>query len=60
MYSFLFQKLKDSVGNHPTDIKAKISWYTGVARNALVVVIGTVIAYSFSRYGVQPFKLTGI
>lgn len=53
------KKLKDSVGNQPQSFGAKVLWYTGVARNALVVIIGSAIAYIFTLYGSQPFKLTG-
>ncbi|XP_075230948.1 sodium-independent sulfate anion transporter-like isoform X2 [Lycorma delicatula] len=59
IFLLLMKKLKDSVGNQPQNIKQKISWYIGVARNALVVVIGTLMAFGFSSYGLQPFKLTG-
>lgn len=37
----------------------KITWAITLARNALVVIIGTVIAYIFYTNNKEPFKLTG-
>ncbi|KAF2887549.1 hypothetical protein ILUMI_18624 [Ignelater luminosus] len=41
------------------NIFGKIIWLLCIARNAVVVVIGTVIAYILYTDGVEPFKLTG-
>nr|XP_018916470.1 PREDICTED: sodium-independent sulfate anion transporter-like isoform X1 [Bemisia tabaci] len=34
-------------------------WLFGLAKNAIVVLIGTVLAFIFFQNGFQPFKLTG-
>ncbi|KAK9509028.1 hypothetical protein O3M35_006442 [Rhynocoris fuscipes] len=40
-------------------ILKKCAWLFGLARNAVVVLLGTLIAYIFFIYDVQPFVLTG-
>lgn len=37
----------------------KTLWFVSTCRNALAVILGCVIAYSFELYGYQPFNLTG-
>lgn len=34
-------------------------WVTSLARNAVVVILGVILTYSFFSYGVKPFKITG-
>lgn len=41
------------------NIFGKIIWLLCIARNAVVVIIGTLIAYILYTDGVEPFKLTG-
>lgn len=38
---------------------SKVMWFVSTCRNALAVVLGCVIAYSFELYGYHPFNLTG-
>ena len=37
----------------------KAIWFVSTCRNALVVLLGCVIAYAFELYGYHPFSLTG-
>lgn len=37
----------------------KLMWLISLGRNALVVVFGTTLAYIFSTYDAEPFRLTG-
>lgn len=38
---------------------AKTVWILGLSSNAIVVIFGTLLAYSFAIYDKQPFLLTG-
>lgn len=38
----------------------KIMWLLSLSRNALIVIMGTSMAYIFAIHGEKPFKLTGI
>ncbi|XP_046455001.1 sodium-independent sulfate anion transporter-like isoform X2 [Daphnia pulex] len=38
---------------------SKAIWFVSTCRNALAVILGCVIAYSFELYGYHPFNLTG-
>uniref|UniRef100_A0A336KGN5 CSON009900 protein n=1 Tax=Culicoides sonorensis TaxID=179676 RepID=A0A336KGN5_CULSO len=46
------------IGQHRGSYRA-LAKYLSLSRNALVVFIGTLMAYIFSLYGMQPFLLTG-
>ncbi len=35
-------------------------WFVSTCRNALAVILGCVIAYSFELHGYHPFNLTGL
>ena len=37
----------------------KIMWLICLSRNAIVVILGMILAYSLSIHGVKPFELTG-
>ncbi|XP_076763779.1 sodium-independent sulfate anion transporter isoform X2 [Xylocopa sonorina] len=37
----------------------KFLWVTSLARNAIVVIFGIVLAYTLHRYDIKPFKITG-
>jgi len=37
----------------------KIGWLLNLSRNALVVIVGTVMAYIFYINDLNPFNLTG-
>ena len=37
----------------------KCLWVVSLARNAVVVIIGIILSYSLSSYGIKPFKITG-
>ncbi|XP_011633708.1 sodium-independent sulfate anion transporter-like isoform X3 [Pogonomyrmex barbatus] len=50
--------LKNIPGKRTGTIFQKIGWLLALSRNALVVVIGTVMAYIFYINGQNPFKLT--
>ncbi|KAK5640780.1 hypothetical protein RI129_009327 [Pyrocoelia pectoralis] len=41
------------------NILSKVLWLSSIARNAIVVIFGTVIAWIFYTYGDKPFILTG-
>lgn len=34
-------------------------WLISLARNAIVVVVGTLIAYILYSHGIKPFQITG-
>ncbi|KAG6803091.1 sodium-independent sulfate anion transporter isoform X1 [Apis mellifera caucasica] len=51
--------LKNLPGRRTGSWPQKITWAITLARNALVVIIGTVIAYIFYTNNKEPFKLTG-
>ncbi|XP_014259205.1 sodium-independent sulfate anion transporter isoform X2 [Cimex lectularius] len=60
----LCKKLKEvsETWNGDTPLKhgiKKAAWLLGLARNAVVVIVGTLLAYVISLYGLQPFLLTG-
>ncbi|KAF5284362.1 hypothetical protein FQR65_LT13579 [Abscondita terminalis] len=38
---------------------AKVIWLTSIARNAIVVMFGTLLAWVLYENGIQPFALTG-
>ncbi|KAF5289752.1 hypothetical protein FQA39_LY03669 [Lamprigera yunnana] len=38
---------------------SKIIWLVSIARNAVVVIMGTVLAWALCEYGEKPFALTG-
>lgn len=48
------QKLKDVKGRFAVPLK-----YISLARNAIVVLFGTILAYCLSTNGKSPFTLTG-
>ncbi|KAL6261210.1 hypothetical protein P5V15_008735 [Pogonomyrmex californicus] len=50
--------LKNIPGKRTGTIFQKIGWLLALSRNALVVVIGTIMAYIFYINGQNPFKLT--
>ncbi|XP_076248706.1 sodium-independent sulfate anion transporter [Calliopsis andreniformis] len=37
----------------------KFLWVVSLARNAVVVIVGIILSYSLSSYGIKPFKITG-
>lgn len=41
------------------NILGKVLWLCSIARNAVVVIIGTLIAWILYTNGIKPFKLTG-
>ncbi|XP_033319882.1 sodium-independent sulfate anion transporter-like isoform X1 [Bombus bifarius] len=51
--------LKNLPGRRTGTWSQKIAWATILARNALVVIVGTLMAYIFSIYDLYPFNLTG-
>lgn len=51
--------LKKLPGRRTGSIFEKIGWLLGLSRNALVVIIGTVMAYIFYTNNLEPFTLTG-
>ncbi|KAG5307986.1 S2611 protein, partial [Acromyrmex insinuator] len=51
--------LKNIPGQRTGTILQKIGWFLGLFRNALVVMIGTVIAYIIYINDLEPFTLTG-
>ncbi|KAG7212725.1 hypothetical protein KM043_012992 [Ampulex compressa] len=51
--------LKNIPGRRSGTVPQKIAWTLTLARNALVVIAGAVMAYVFHIYGREPFKLTG-
>ncbi|XP_076378212.1 sodium-independent sulfate anion transporter isoform X3 [Megalopta genalis] len=51
--------LKNLPGRRTGTWPEKLAWIVTLARNALVVVAGTVMAYIFYANHQQPFKLTG-
>ncbi|XP_076652145.1 sodium-independent sulfate anion transporter [Halictus rubicundus] len=51
--------LKNLPGRRTGTWPQKLAWIVTLARNALVVVVGTVMAYIFYVNHQQPFKLTG-
>lgn len=61
------QKLKDYDGSklNPSEMTrvrrylGKLCWILSVSRNAIVVVIGMILAYVLSNMGYHPFKITG-
>nr|XP_024214091.1 sodium-independent sulfate anion transporter isoform X3 [Halyomorpha halys] len=47
-------------GETPTKLVLKKTvWLLGLARNAVVVIIGTALAYTLSVHDIKPFLLTG-
>ncbi|XP_031771541.1 sodium-independent sulfate anion transporter-like isoform X4 [Apis florea] len=64
VYLYALSKIKDKLsdnlpGRRTGSWPQKIAWAIILARNALVVIIGTVIAYIFYTNNEEPFKLTG-
>lgn len=51
--------LKNVPGRRTGTVLQKIGWLLGLSRNALVVIIGTIMAYIFYINGGEPFILTG-
>lgn len=51
--------LKNLPGNKRGTTCQKIMWLACLARNAVVVVAGTTLAFVFSSYEMTPFKITG-
>ncbi|XP_077278006.1 sodium-independent sulfate anion transporter isoform X2 [Temnothorax americanus] len=51
--------IKNIPGRRTGTTLQKIGWLLGLSRNALVVIVGTVMAYIFSTNGLNPFTLTG-
>lgn len=51
--------LKNIPGRRTGTILQKTGWFIVLSRNALVVIAGTIMAYIFSIYDQEPFKLTG-
>ncbi|XP_012230945.1 sodium-independent sulfate anion transporter-like [Linepithema humile] len=51
--------LKNISGRRTGTIFQKIGWFLALSRNALVVIAGTIMAYIFYIYNLNPFKLTG-
>ncbi|XP_053982648.1 sodium-independent sulfate anion transporter-like [Hylaeus volcanicus] len=51
--------LKNLPGRRTGTWQQKIAWAVTLARNALVVIVGTTIAYIFYANGQEPFRLTG-
>ncbi|KAJ8678533.1 hypothetical protein QAD02_014320 [Eretmocerus hayati] len=51
--------LKNLPGKRQGNIAQKAMWLIGLARNAVVVISGIVLAYWLSVYGHEPFKITG-
>ncbi|KYN00747.1 Sodium-independent sulfate anion transporter, partial [Cyphomyrmex costatus] len=46
-------------GQRTGTVLQKIGWFLGLSRNALVIIIGTVMAYIFYINDLEPFTLTG-
>lgn len=55
----VLKKLKDNSSSVSIKFLSKSTWLLGVARNAVVVIIGSVLAYVLSTHGINPFRLTG-
>ncbi|XP_073996219.1 sodium-independent sulfate anion transporter isoform X2 [Rhodnius prolixus] len=60
----LFKKLKEASENWEENSNTKLVMkkslgLLGLARNAVVVIVGTLLAYILSLYDIQPFLLTG-
>ncbi|RZF48867.1 hypothetical protein LSTR_LSTR003247 [Laodelphax striatellus] len=53
------KKLKDYSSSWENRSLRGIMWQVGVARNAIVVIIGTFIAFMCANHDLQPFRLTG-
>ncbi|XP_066584425.1 sodium-independent sulfate anion transporter-like isoform X2 [Prorops nasuta] len=51
--------LKNIPGRRNGNWAEKIAWSCTLSRNAIVVILGAVIAYVCSLYGKNPFALTG-
>lgn len=47
-------------GSRSGSTTRKAMWIIGLARNAIVVIFGTGLAYAFHTWDFQPFQLTGI
>lgn len=51
--------LKNMPGRRTGTWIQKVGWSVTLARNAIVVVVGTIIAYIYHTKGLEPFRLTG-
>ncbi|KAL7303389.1 hypothetical protein TKK_0004574 [Trichogramma kaykai] len=51
--------LKNLPGNRRGSAGKKLMWIMTLSRNAVVVVLGMLLAYLLSLYGLSPFKITG-
>ncbi|XP_076667301.1 sodium-independent sulfate anion transporter isoform X2 [Andrena cerasifolii] len=51
--------LKNLPGKKNGTALQKCLWVVSLARNAVVVIIGIILSYSLSSYGIKPFKITG-
>lgn len=63
---FFSKKLKDysSRTSRPDvpvwkNILYKFNWFISLARNAIVVLLGCLLAWILKENGLEPFKLTG-
>ncbi|KYQ56810.1 Sodium-independent sulfate anion transporter [Trachymyrmex zeteki] len=54
----LFLTSSNIPGQRTGTILQKIGWFLGLSRNALVVIIGTIMAYIFYTNDLEPFSLT--
>lgn len=41
------------------NILYKFNWFISLARNAIVVLLGCLLAWILKENGLEPFKLTG-
>ncbi|CAB0038961.1 unnamed protein product [Trichogramma brassicae] len=51
--------LKNLPGNRRGSAGRKLMWIMTLSRNAVVVVLGMLLAYLLSLYGLSPFEITG-
>ncbi|KAK2581784.1 hypothetical protein KPH14_002262 [Odynerus spinipes] len=59
VFLLFFRKLKD-LGNGSKNTKTrKILWFLSIARNALIVLITSTIAFNLASHGSSPFTLSG-
>lgn len=58
-FNFSFSNTQNIPGRRIGTTFQKIGWLLALSRNALVVIIGTVMAYIFYINKQNPFKLTG-
>jgi len=61
---YLLKKLKEKSDGWKNESGLQLAlkrtaWLTGLGRNAVVVILGTLLAFILSSYDQEPFKLTG-